>query len=118
MKFLTSIILTALLSYAIGLFTFLPWFSFVFCALIVAVFVHQQPLLAFIAGFISIFILWFVLAFLLSNANEHLLAKKVASILPVGGNHILLILITAFLGALLAGMAALTGSYLRKKPKM
>ena len=115
MKFLTSIILTALLSYAIGLFTFLPWFSFVFCAIIVAMVVRQQPLLAFISGFVSVFILWFILAFLLSNANEHLLAKKVASILPVGGNHILLILVTAFIGALLAGMGALTGSYFGKK---
>jgi hypothetical protein len=44
MKFIVAIALTSLLTFAIGLFTFLPWFSFVFTALIVAVAVHQNRL--------------------------------------------------------------------------
>lgn len=114
MKFLVATALTALLSFAIGLFTILPWFSFVFCALIVAVAVHQKPFKAFAAGFVAVFILWVVLVAMIDAANEHLLSKKVAAILPLGGNHVALIIVTGFVGGLLAGMAALTGSFLRK----
>ena len=114
MKFLVATALTALLSFAIGLFTFLPWFSFVICALIVALAVHQKPFKAFGSGFIAVFVLWIILAAILDSANEHLLAKKVATILPLGGSHIALIILTGFVGGLLAGMGALTGSFLRK----
>jgi hypothetical protein len=34
--------------------------------------------------------------------------------LPLGGSSFLLILFTAFIGALVAGFAALAGSYVRK----
>jgi len=114
MKFLTAILLTALLSFAIGLFTVLPWYSFVFCALLVAVAIHQKPFKAFLAGFIALFLLWCMLALITDNANEHLLSKKVAEILPLNGNYILLIILTGFVGGLLGGMSALTGSLLRK----
>ncbi len=114
MKCITSIILTALLSYAIGLFTNLPWYSFVFCALMVGIAIHQKPWKAFTAGFIAVFLLWAILAFLKDNANEHILSKKVAEILPLNGNYILLIIITGFVGGLLAGLSGITGSYLRK----
>ncbi|MBX2930378.1 MAG: hypothetical protein KF781_00365 [Chitinophagaceae bacterium] len=114
MKFFTAIILTALLTYAIGLFTNLPWYSFVFCALIIAIAVHQKPWKAFLSAFIAVFILWIVLAAIIDNANEHLLSKKVAEILPLNGNYTLLIIVTGFIGGLAAGMSALTGSFLRK----
>jgi hypothetical protein len=39
----------------------------------------------------------------------------VASILPLQGSYVLLIVVTAFLGALVGGFASLTGAYLRKK---
>ncbi len=114
MKFITTIILTALLSYAAGLYTTLPWWSFVFCALIVALAIHQKPWKAFVSGFLSLFLLWGILALLLDYPNEHILSQKVAHILPLGGSYVLLILVTAFVGGLVAGFGALTGSYLRK----
>jgi hypothetical protein len=114
MKFITAIILTALLAYAIGLFTSLPWFSFAVVAFVVALAIHQKPFKAFVAGFIALFLLWGILAFAIDVANEHILSKKVAQILPLQGNHYLLILITALVGALVSGFASLTGSLLRK----
>ncbi len=113
MKFTTAILLTALLSYAAGLFQFLPWFSFVVCALIVAVSVHQKAFKAFLSGFIALLLLWGSIAFKIDSDNQHLLATKVASVLPLGGNPYTLIAVTAFVGGLLAGLGALTGSYLR-----
>ncbi len=114
MKFLSAIILTALLSFTVGLFTVLPWYTFVFCALAVAVAIHQKPFKAFAAGFIALVVLWCILAIIKDVANEHILSIKVAQILPLKGNYILLIIVTGFIGGLVAGFGALTGSYLRK----
>lgn len=114
MKFIVAIALTSLLTFAIGLFTFLPWFSFVFTALIVAVAVYQKPFKAFAAGFIGVAVLWVIQTTIIDSANEHILSTKVANILPLGGNYTLLIVVTGFVGGLVAGMAALTGSFLRK----
>ncbi|HEX3024316.1 MAG TPA: hypothetical protein VHP12_03810 [Chitinophagaceae bacterium] len=115
MKFITAIILTALLSFTIGLFTALPWWSFAITTLIIAAAIHQKPWKAFLAAFVAQFVLWAVLAFIIDIANQHLLSVKVATILPLHGSYILLIFITAFIGALVAGLSALTGSFLRKR---
>ncbi len=114
MKFVFATILTALLSFAVGLFTFLPWYSFVFCAIIVAIAIHQKPTKAFMAGFVALFILWCILALMKDVANQHILSIKVANILHLNGNYILLIFITSVVGGLLGGLGALSGNYLRK----
>ena len=114
MKFISAILLTALLSFAVGLFTTLPWYSFVVCSLAVAVAVHQKPFKAFLAGFVALFALWCILALLKDVANEHILSTKVANILLLKDNYIVLLLLTGFIGGLIAGFGALTGSYLRK----
>jgi hypothetical protein len=111
MKFIVSFILIILLSFAGALF--LPWWIIALVAFVVAALIHQRPLKAFLAGFLALFILWGVQAFLLDSKNEHLLATKVAAILPLGGSYIVLILVTAFIGGLVAGMSALTASFLR-----
>jgi hypothetical protein len=43
------------------------------------------------------------------------LSTKVANILPLGGSYIALIVVTATVGALLGGLASLTGSFVRKE---
>jgi hypothetical protein len=113
MKFITAIVLTALLSFAIALFQFFPWWCFVPCTLIVAVAIPQQPWKAFLSGFAALFVLWIVLACLSDIPNEHILSKRVADMLHLG-SYIVLILVTGTVGGLLAGLAALTGSYVRK----
>jgi vacuolar-type H+-ATPase subunit F/Vma7 len=111
MKFIVSFFLTILLSFAGSLF--LPWWIIAVAAFLVAALIHQRPFKAFLAGFIALFALWGVQAILIDNQNEHLLATKVAAILPLGGSYIALILVTAFIGGLVAGMSALTASFLR-----
>ncbi len=114
MKFITAIILTALLSFSIGLFPVLPWWSFAITSIIIAIAIHQKPWKAFLAAFIAVFVLWAIIVFVIDNANQHLLSVKVATILPLGGSSFALILLTAFIGGLVAGLSALTGSYIRK----
>jgi hypothetical protein len=55
------------------------------------------------------------LAFGIDMANNHILSTKVAKILPMGGSYIVLIFATASIGALLGGLASLTGSFVRAR---
>ena len=112
MKFIASLLLTALLSFAACLF--LPWWSIAIAAFLVALLIPQKAGKAFITGFAALFLLWGGLSFWMSNANEHILAHKVSVLMIKADNPYLLILATAVIGALVAGFAALTGSYLRK----
>ncbi len=114
MKFIIAILLTALLSFAAGLFTSLPWWSFAICALIVGVAIHQKAWKAFLAGFIALALLWGLLAAYHDFNNEHILSTKIAGVLSLGSSTLLLV-VTALVGGLVAGFAALTGSYLRKR---
>ncbi|MDB5232746.1 MAG: hypothetical protein JWN76_3551 [Chitinophagaceae bacterium] len=113
MKFLIATILTALLAYAAGLFSFLPWWTFAITSFIVALAIHQTPGRAFLSGFLGLFLLWGILAMIIDYGNNHILSQKVAGVLGVGSGA-LLILITAIVGGLVSGLAALTGCYTRR----
>lgn len=113
MKLITSVLLTVLLAFAIGLFEF-PWWSFAITTIAVFAAIPQHAGKSFLAGFVAIFCLWSLMALKIDLANEHLLSTKVASILSLNGNYSLLLLITGIVGGLVAGFAALTGSLLRK----
>jgi|SRR6185436_4955707 len=111
MKFITAIVLTALLGFAGGLW--FGWWIIAVAAFIIALVVHQRAGKAFLSGFLGIFLLWAILAVWIDMKNEHNLSKRIAEVLPLGGSSVLLILITAFIGALVGGFGAMTGSYLR-----
>lgn len=112
MKFFISFILTILLSFAMCLF--LPWWSIAIAAFMVAALIPQRPFKSFLTAFTALFLLWGGLSFWISNTNNHVLAHKVSQLILKMDNPILLILVTAFIGALVAGFAALAGSYLRR----
>ncbi|MEP7143315.1 MAG: hypothetical protein ABI707_10615 [Ferruginibacter sp.] len=113
MKFIVSIVLIALLSVAVCLY--LPWWLIAFVAFIVAALIPQKPAKSFLTGFIALFLLWGWLAWDISNKNNHLLAHKVSMLIFNMDSPAALIMATAFIGALVAGFAALAGSYLRKR---
>ena len=114
MKFILSIVLVALVTYAIGIYGNLPWWSFVVTNLMIAIALPIKPLQSFFAGALGVGTLWAGLAFGIDMSNNHILSSKVAQILPFGGSYIALIIVTAFVGALLGGLASLTGSFVRK----
>ncbi len=113
MKFLVSILLTALLAFAIGFY--MGWWSIALAAFVVAAFIRQSPGRAWLSGFLGIFLLWAVLAWWIDVKNQSILSQKIAELFPLGGSVFLLILLTAFIGALVGSFGALTGSYIRKK---
>lgn len=112
MKFIVVVLLTALLGYAAPLY--FSWWSFAVCSFVIALFIHQKPLVAFVATFLGLFLLWGIMAMLIDNANNHLLSQKIALVLPLNGSSILLILITALIGGLVSGFAGLSASFARK----
>ena len=115
MKFIISILLSGLLTYAVGIYGDLPWCSFVITNLLIAVAIPQKPLMAFAAGAIGVGLLWAALALSIDMANNHILSTKVATILPLNGSYSSLIIVNALLGAILGGLASLTGSFVRAR---
>jgi len=111
MKFIAAIVLTALLAFAGGLW--FGWWIIAIAAFLIALLVHQRAGKAFLSGAAGVFLLWGALAWWIDMKNEHILSKRIAEVLPLGGNSFLLIVVTAVIGGLVAGLAALSGSYLR-----
>lgn len=112
MKLIISILLIALLSAAACLY--LPWWSIAVVAFVVSALIPQRSVKAFLTGFIALFLLWGGLAWYISEQNNNLLAHKVSIIILTQDNPVLLIVVTAAIGAVVAGFAALSGSYVRR----
>lgn len=110
MKLLVNITLIALLAIAAGMF--LPWWSIALVAFLVNWVLPLSPLHAFLSGFSGLFIGWGLLALIRDSANDSILSSKIASILPLGGSSVALLLVSALVGALVAGLAGLTASFL------
>ncbi|MFC4722949.1 hypothetical protein ACFO5O_11490 [Geojedonia litorea] len=102
-NFIATIVLALILS------QFLPWWSIMVAAYVTALFVSLKRSAVFFVPFLAIALLWMVQAFWLSNANDFILAKKIAVLLPLQGSAFLLILVTGCIGGLAAGISALLG---------
>jgi hypothetical protein len=112
MKFIVAVLATGLLSFAAGIY--MPWWwLFAVIAFLIALLVHQKPGKAFLAGFLGLFVLWAGLSIWINIENKGILAAKIAKLLPLGGSPVLLIIVTGVIAGLVAGFAALSGSFLR-----
>ncbi len=67
----------------------------------------------FFVPFLAIAVFWIIYAWSLSSANDFILAKKVAVLLSLGGNALVLILVTGVVGGLAAGVAGVFGNQCR-----
>ena len=111
MKFSVALILTALLSFIAGLY--FQWWSIAIASFLVALLVQQKAGMAFTSAFFALLLLWSGLAWGINIKNENILSARIGEVLGIGNNPFLLILITGIIGALVAGFAAMSGSYLR-----
>ena len=100
-----------MLSFEAGIY--LPWWSIGIVAFLIAVVMPLRPWKNFIAGFLGVFLLWIGLTMWIDQANGGILTARMAIVLPVGGNVIYLHLLTALVGGLVGGLAALSGRYVR-----
>lgn len=115
MRFIVSLILIAGLSYVLCLF--LPWWSIAIAAFVVSAFIPQKGFASFLSGFIAMFLLWGTLSWMINAANHELLAHRVSLLVFKSDNPLLLILLTSLAGAIVAGIAALAGSFVHKRVK-
>jgi uncharacterized membrane protein len=92
----------------------LPWWIVAIISFLSALLIAKTSGHAFWSAFTAIFIVWVVMALFKSVPNNHILATRVAHLLPLGGHWELLLLITGFIGGLVAGMSALSGALVRK----
>jgi hypothetical protein len=105
-----------LLAYTTFLFSnVLPWWAFAPVVLLVGIAVPQKLWLSWLSGFIGVLFCWWLLVFTFSSSNNHLLATKMATILPLNGSYNLLMFLSAFTGAVIGGFSSLAGACLRKK---
>jgi len=116
MKTAITTILILLLSFCACLY--FPWWSIAVVAFIVSALIPQSPLTAFLSGFAALFLLWAGLSFWISSNNDHILAHRVSLLIFKTESTFLLIIVTAFIGAIVAGLAALTASFIHPEEKV
>jgi hypothetical protein len=114
MRFVISILLIALASFAAGLF--LPWYSLAIMSFLVIILIPQSPWSAFLAGFLGVGLLWGIHSAVISHANNDVLAHRISQLFLKTDSPLLLVIVTALIGGLVAGFAALTASYARRRP--
>ncbi|MEL6719170.1 MAG: hypothetical protein AAFO82_19660 [Bacteroidota bacterium] len=112
-NFSIQFILTLALTFLAQLF--LPWWSLVLIAAIVGTFFsYKYGATSFLAGFLAVGILWLLSSLWLSRGAENqVLVNRVGELFG-GMSRIYLVYTTAILGAILGGLAAMTGTLGRK----
>lgn len=107
MLFLIILVLSFAASY------FLPWWSIAIIAFIAGVICGHGAGKSFWSGFAAIFVAWTILALMKSIPNNNILANRVVQLFPLPHYWITILLVTAIIGGLVGGMAALSGALLR-----
>ena len=115
MKIIVAAILTILLAFAFGIY--LPWWSLAIAAFIVYALVPVKPGWAFISAFLGAFLLWGGMAWVISANNDHILAHRISQVILKKDDPLTLTLVTALIGAIVAGFAGLSGRLLRMSVK-
>jgi len=105
----------AALSFTVCLF--FPWWTIAIVCFLIAALIRQKPGMAFLCGFLALFILWAGLSFWISYNNDHVLAHKISKLILKNDNPNMLILVTGLIGAVVGGFAALSGSLLSSSKK-
>ena len=91
---------------------FLPWWTLVFGAFAAGFWFGNKGWVSFLAGLTGVGLLWFLTAMYIDVQTQSILTEKVARLFPTK-TPALLFLMTAIIGGLPGGFAALTGSLLR-----
>lgn len=108
MKFCLQVLATMIIGYALA--TFFPWWTVAIAAFLCGLIFNTKA--NFGAGFLGVALLWLLKAGLIESAAAAPLSERVAAIM--GLSKPLLFLVTAVIGGLVGGFAAMTGAALNK----
>ncbi|HTN44797.1 MAG TPA: hypothetical protein VL098_00505 [Flavipsychrobacter sp.] len=110
MRFLSALLAMVLFCFAAGYV--LPWWSIAIVCFVVAMGFKLRNAPAFFSGFLSVFILWLLIALLKDHANEQLLSARMAALFKLNNSY-LFIAVGAFVGGLVGGLAGWSGGLVR-----
>lgn len=111
MKFLVQFIAIALTAFVLELF--MPWWSIAIAAFAAGFALKSKA--NFLAGLLGIALLWLIKAWIMDASSAAPLAERVAGIFML--NKPLLMLVTALIGGLVGGFAAMSGAALKKEKR-
>ncbi len=95
---------------------FLPWWSMAAVCFLVAVLTRNSPGRSFLTGSAGAGLLWLVVACMKDMSNEHILSSRMASLFHLPGCN-MFIMVTVLVGALVGGLASLSGAYMNAATK-
>ncbi|MEM9847123.1 MAG: hypothetical protein AAF847_04485 [Bacteroidota bacterium] len=105
--------LTFVLAYLVQLF--LPWWSLIVVAGVVALFFqYKYAVTSFFVGLLAVALGWFLLAFFVTNTPENQVLVGRMGELFGGFSRMNLIITSATIGGIMGGLGALTGTLGRK----
>jgi len=105
-NFIVTILIAVVLSFI------LPWWSIMVAALISSTLLPLKKAAVFFIPFLGIFLFWTIYAYVLSSANDFIMAKRISELLMIGGNPYLLMLVTGLIGGIAAGFSGILGKQL------
>jgi hypothetical protein len=110
-QFFLIVVLTAALAYGLGLF--FPWWTIAIAAFVVGLAIPASPGNAFLGGLIGGFLLWGGMSYLISEANQDILAHRMSMLVLKQDDPLLLELLTGAIGGFVAALGALSGAMFR-----
>lgn len=108
MKFVIQIIATIIVCFLLQ--TFLPWWSMAVGSFAIGYALANKGYVSFTAGFLAVGLLWLGMAYYIDQSTNSILTEKVNRLLPLNS-----FILTALIGGLVGGFAALTGALLKSK---
>lgn len=103
LNFLLTLILVGVTAFV------LPWWSVMLCAFITSVFIPLKKAAVFFIPFLAVFLFWLSYMFFLSANNDYIMAKKIAALLYLGDNALLLMVVSSVIGGITTGIAGILG---------
>jgi hypothetical protein len=112
MRFVIATILMMALGFGAEYFLHIWWMVAVVC-FAVAVTMKEPLGKAFLSGFVAVALLWAVVALRADSLNDHILATRMGKLFSLP-NFGLFITVVAFIGGLVGGFSAWSGSMMAK----
>ena len=110
LKILLKIGFTAILAFLLQ--KIFPWWSVGIASFLISFIISTKGRSSFLSGFIAIALLWFLLALLVDMRTDSILSGRIAELFSLPGPGSLM-MVTALIGGLFGGFAALAGSHIR-----
>ncbi len=89
-----------------------PWYLIAIVPFFICSIFKGKPAADFLFTLLTVFILWFLVALFKDFRNQSLLSGKIAEMFHLHSTY-LLIVVCSLIGAVIAGLGALSGNYFR-----